>query len=263
MIRHLKLISIGLIIFLLIAACSSNESVNSDEDIVVSNDEFLEEFSTGLEKRWEYTEANDDKEISKDILEEAIGLELTVIENFKDLKFEDDTLKEFAISYINELKNGIETLDYFGAESFYEQWDEHYNKRTTLILEVDDTYEIPITPEYSAILDELKATGKEVAEESNKNDELDNFIQNIDFELDQDESDEYFEIYTAIVENTTNYNIKDFNISLKLIDDDGVTVETEYAHTSNWNKGDKAKLEFMTSEKFKKIEVVKEYIETD
>lgn len=48
-----------------------------------------------------------------------------------------------------------------------------------------------------------------------------------------------------------------------MIDSDGVTVGTEYAFTSNWDKGDKAKIEFMTSEDFDKIEVIESYIETE
>lgn len=258
--NNLKLFTIGLIVFLLITACSSGAN---DEEKLISNDEFLKELSAGLEERWDYTNKNENEEVTKEILTEAIDLELNKVEEFKDLKFEDDKLKEYAISYINELKSGLETLDSFGADSFYEKWDEHYNKRTTIILEIDDIYEIPISSEYISILDELKATGKEVLEKSEKNDEIDKFIKNIEFELDQDQSDEYLQYYIAIVENTTDYNFKDFSIDLKLIDSDGVTVETEYAYTSNWDKGDKAKLEFMTTEEFDKVEVIKNYIETD
>lgn len=260
MVKNLKLFTVGLFILLFIAACSSNVS---DEEKLVSNDEFLNEFSAGLEKRWGYTEKNENEEATKEILLEAIDLELNRIDKYKDLKFEDDKLKEFVILYTNELKNGVEALESFGADSFYDKWDEHYNARTALILEIDDTYEIPISPKYSAILDELKATGKEVLEESDKSDELDKFIKEIKFEVDQDQSDEYFKYYIAIVENTTSYNLKDFSVNVKLIDSEGVTVETEYAYTSNWNKGDKAKLEFMTSESFDKIEIIKDYIETD
>lgn len=260
LIKNLKLFSLGLFVLLLIAACSSNPS---EEEKVVSKDDFLKEFSAGLEKRWEYTEKGGDEEATKGFLLEAIDLELTIIEEFKDLKFEDDKLKELAISYINELKNATEALDSFGPDSFYEKWDEHYSKRTSLILKIDDNYGLPISEEYSPILDELKAIGQDVLNESDKNDELDKFINTIHFEVNQDQSDEYYKVYTAIVENTTNYNIKDFNASLKLIDADGVTVNTDHVYTSNWNKGEKVKLEFMTSDKFDKIEVIKDYIETD
>lgn len=260
MIKNLKLFSLGLFALLLIAACSSN---SSEEEKVISKDDFLNEFSAGLEKRWEYTEKDGDEEVTKEFLLEAIDLELTVIEAFKDLKFEDDKLKELAISYINELKNAIEVLDSFGSDSFYEKWDEHYSKRTSLILKIDDTYGLPISEEYSPILDELKAIGQDVLNESDKSDELNKLINTIHFEVDQDQSDEYYKVYTAIVENTTNYNIKDFSASLKLIDTDGVTVDTDYVYTNNWNKGEKVKLEFMTSDKFDKIEVIKDYIETD
>lgn len=258
--KNIKLLSVGLFTLLFVAACSSTVS---NEEKLVSNDEFLNEFSAGLEKRWEYAEKNENEEATKDFLLEAIELELNSIDEFKDLKFEDDKLKEFAILYINELKSGIEALDSFGADSFYDKWDEHFNKRTTLILEIDDTYDIPVSAKYSVILDELKATGKDVLDQLDKDEELDKFIKDIKFEVDQDQSDEYFKYYTAIVENTTSYNLKEFSIDLKLIDSDGVTVETEYAYTSNWNKGDKAKLEFMTSEKFDKIEVIENFIETD
>lgn len=260
MFKNIKLFTVGLLTLFIIAACSSNVS---NEEKLVSNDEFMKEFSAGLEKRWEYAEKNEDEEATKDFFLEAIDLELNKIDKFKDLKFEDDKLKEFAILYINELKSGIDALDSFGADSFYDKWDEHYSKRTSLILEIDESYNIPVSEKNKAILEELKATGKDVLAELDKDEELDKFINDIEFEVDQDQSDEYFTYYTAIVENTTSYNLKEFSIDLKLIDSDGVTVETEYAFTSNWNKGDKAKLEFMTSEKFDKIEIIKNYIETE
>lgn len=194
--KNLKLFTVGFIALLLVVACNSNVS---NEEKLVSNDEFLNELSSGMEKRWDYTNKHEGEQTSKEILQEAIDLELTEIDDYKDLKFEDDKLKEFAILYINELKNGIEALESFGANSFYDKWEEHYSKRTKLILEIDELYEIPISSKYSAILDELKATGQEVVEESDKNDELEKFIKNIEFEIDQDQSDDYFKYYVAIV----------------------------------------------------------------
>lgn len=216
-----------------------------------------------MEKRWDYTNKYEDEEIKKEILEEATNLEIIEIDEFKDLKFEDDKLKELAISYINELKDGLEALDSFGADSFYEKWDDHYSKRTALLLEIDENYEIPISSDYVAILDELKATGREVLQEADKNEELKKFLKKIEFEVDEKQSDDYIKYYVAIIENTTNYNFIEFSVDLKLIDSDGVTVGTEYTFTSNWNKGEKAKLEFITSEDFEKIEVIENYIETE
>lgn len=257
--KKIRLLVVVSFTLLIITACSSNDN---NEEKLVSNDEFMSELAAGLEKRWDFTE-EEDGEATKDFLLNAIDLELEEIEEFKDLKFEDDKLKEYAISYINELKNGIEVLDSFGADSFYEKWDEHYGKRTSLILEMDEAYDIAVSEKHSDILGELKATGKEVSDELESEEEIEKFIENIEFELDEEQSDEYFKYYNAIVENTTEYNFRDFSINLKLIDSDGVTVGTEYAFTNNWNKGDKAKLEFMTEEEFDKIEIVKDYIETE
>lgn len=260
MLKKIKLLMILSFTILIIAACSSNDN---NEEKLVSNDEFMKEFAAGLEERWDFTEEEGDSEVTKDILLSAIELELEKNEAFKDLKFEDDKLKEYVILYVNELKNGIEVLDSFGADSFYEKWDEHYGKRTSLILEIDEAYDIEVSENHSGILGELKATGKEVSDELEREKEIDKFIETIEFELDQEQSDEYLKFYNAIVENITEYHLKDFSIDLKLIDSDGVTVATEYAFTNNWNKGDKAKLEFMTSEEFDKIDIVKSYIETE
>lgn len=251
---------IALFALFIIAACSSGDN---NEEKLVTNDEFMNRFASGLEKRWDFTEEEEESEPTKNILLDAINLELDKIEEYKDLKFEDDKLKEYAISYINELKNGIETLDSFGADSFYDKWEEHYAKRTSLILEIDEMYGIEVSEDYTDILGELKATGKEVSDELEKEEEIDKFIDTLEFEIDQEQSDEYLKVYSVIAENTTEYNFKDFSLDLKLIDGDGVTVGTEYVFTSNWNKGDKAKLEFMTSEEFDKVDILKDYIETE
>lgn len=260
MFKQTKILIALISMLIIVVGCSSNVE---NEEKQLTNDEVLTALSSGMEKRWEYATKHEDEDTTKNILLEATNIELDEINDYKDLRFEDDKLKELIIAYINELKDGIEALESFGADSFYEKWEEHYSKRTALILEIDSAFEIPISSDYIDIFDELKASGKEVLETEDKKDEIDKFIQSIEFELDQEESDEYFKQYISIVENTTNYNFEEFSLDVKLIDGDGVTVDTEYVLTSNWKKGDKAKLEFMTSEEFEKVELIESYIETE
>jgi hypothetical protein len=67
-------------------------------------------------------------------------------------------------------------------------------------------------------------------------------------------------LYFVEVENTTEYLIKDLGISVNLVNDSGVTVETTYINMDNWKSGSKVRLEFSVYDKeFAKTETTLEY----
>ena len=100
--------------------------------------------------------------------------------------------------------------------------------------------------------DEYKKTVKI----NNKNKEkLTNFVKTIAFTKDEAESSEDYFYYTATVENTTGLKISNLGLSIKLIDDQGVTIDTQTIYIDSWDKNEKRKLEFSTSETFSSMQV--------
>ncbi|SUN72126.1 Uncharacterised protein [Streptococcus infantarius] len=73
------------------------------------DNDFVTDLGKALDARWTYTDdkANADVVMTEEGYETATQTELDVIEKYQDLKFKDSKLKEAALAYINELKNGL------------------------------------------------------------------------------------------------------------------------------------------------------------
>ena len=62
-------------------------------------------------------------------------------------------------------------------------------------------------------------------------------------------------IYTATAENTTQLNFEYLSLNIKLIDDQGTTVDTQPIYESNWAANEKRNLEFTTDKTFSTIQI--------
>lgn len=70
------------------------------------------------------------------------------------------------------------------------------------------------------------------------------------FSFEQTAEEYGYKTYTAIVENTSEYNLKSFYADVSLLNSDGVLVGTECASADIWQAGQKAQFEFTTDEDF-------------
>ena len=159
---------------------------------------------------------------------------------------------------IATLNKGLEVAATYGADSFYIDWDKHANARTSIILKINSIKEIPVKDKN--ILNQLLAKGKEATQENAKETAVNDLVSNLTYQLDEAKSDEFVKVYFVEVENTTEYLIKDLGISVNLVNDSGVTVETTYINMDNWKSGSKVRLEFSVYDKeFAKTETTLEY----
>lgn len=237
-----------LVSMLVLGACSkSSEPKYYDKD-------FMSSLEKGLESRWVFADKEEDTE-NKEFYTTATKKELEQVKKYEDLKFKDSKLKEAAISYINELKNGLKVAKTYGSDSFYDNWEKHYDSRTSKLITINDIKKIEVSEKKQSILDELLASGKEVISAEKNKDTLTSFLKSITFAKDETRSNEFSSYYTATVENTTGLNIENLNLSFKLIDDNGVTVDTPVEYVENWNAGEKRQLEFWTDKQFSKTEI--------
>ena len=83
-------------------------------------------------------------------------------------------------------------------------------------------------------------------------------LKSIKFEKVKEEYD--WKEYEAVVDNTTGVDFESFFLDVKLLDSDGVIVESiPVSPNGSWGKGQKVKLTFMTDKSFEKIEWTAEY----
>ncbi|MEY8461675.1 FxLYD domain-containing protein [Streptococcus merionis] len=248
-----------LVLFLVVGCASGNQTTSSGQsEEKVYDSEFLASLGEALESRWAFSDSTDFSE-SADNYEKLVQSELDKIEDYASKKFKDTQLQELAISYINELKKGIEVADSYGVESFYLDWHSHQNRRTELLTKINDLS--PIVVKDESLLKELLAQGKEVESESKKDQDIKDLVSTITFTQDVEHSDAYTKWYVATVRNTTEYDIGTLGLTVNVINADGVTVETAYANAANWKKGSENFFEVMvtTGQNFERLEVHLEY----
>lgn len=241
---------------LILAGCGNNEPSYQDEA-------FIKDLASNLDERWSYQEkVADDESVSEiDSLKEAISIEIENMNKYKDAKFENSKLQELSIAYINELDTAKQVLENSSSDNFFTEWDNHYNRRSSIIASINEVQEIPVKNKDS--LTTLLSNGKEVEAKDELKNSLESLFANVKFEIDEDKSDEYTTYYVALVENTTSSDISSLSALVDLFDADEVKISTEHINILNWKQGETTRLEFMrpADEQINKYTVTIEYFE--
>ena len=231
---------------LFIGGCASSQtketektydSSQSKEAEKTYDDDFITALAKGLDTRWDVSEKDKNAPFST-YSAKYPKFELKEIEEYKDKKFEDDKLKELAITYINELKATQKAAEEENRDVF----DSHQFKRYALLVSINNIKEIPVKNQ--KILKETLADGRKIKNNNAKQEAINNLISSVKFEVDQEKSNQFSTEYYAIVENTTEYNIDYVDLLVTLKDSDDVNYRTTYASQSNWKKGTKVRFEF-------------------
>lgn len=245
-----------LFVSIIVAGCGTT---STKKEVKYYDNDFVTDLGKALDARWKYTDdkANADVVMTEEGYETATQTELDVIEKYQDLKFKDSKLKEAALAYINELKNGLEVAKTYGSDSFYDNWEKHYNSRTSKLIAINDIKKIEVSEKNQSILDELLASGKEVQTKNKNEDTIKSFADSLTFTLDEANSDESasYYIYTATAENTTQLNFGYLSLNIKLFDNQGTTVDTQPIYENNWTANEKRNLEFITNKTFSTIQI--------
>lgn len=216
----------------------------SNEEKGLTNEQAMKTIATGLEKRWDITDSqafkDDDTSAS---LKKAIQAEIDADASLKDAKFEDSKLQELVLSYINLLNDSMDVVDSYSYLSYeYSvKWTEVYNKRTALIKVFVDDYGLTVGSKYKDTLDDLVKSGGVAQKNAAADEALNGLFANTTFEKKSQGYGHY--TYTAIVDNTSDYDFKDVSIILALYDNDGVRANEAYANVNTWESGEKVKFE--------------------
>lgn len=261
---------------LMLAGCggtTTNGSGNTQTSEQYADQEFMTSLVNGLESRWKLNEEYEDKYQNADseptlgsdehveLYTSCVNAELDEIADYKDAKFEDNKLKEKAISYINCLNDQLEALEYATVdfEKYYELWQNAYNERSKLIADFVNDYELAVSEQYQSTLKELITNSNLVKENEEAQQKIDNLLASAEFEVSQLDDD--WKTCSAVIENNTGMDIKTLELAINLLDEDGVIVETTYDSIGNIQNGQKARIEFTTDVDFVSTEVTSSYWE--
>ncbi|MCM1544983.1 MAG: FxLYD domain-containing protein [Ruminococcus sp.] len=240
-------------------------STKSTQDPEPADKDFIQSMSKALESRWAMStkDGKDGKEITVEMMNNYIQAELDELTPYESAVFEDTKLQEKVIKYINCLKDSKEHIEYYYSDDFkeYEKWTDIYNTRSILIKDFAENYGLTVSEKYRNTLDGFLTNGKSVEAQDSKDKAIKKLVDSLKFK--QVESNYDYKTYQATLENTSNYNIKSISVDISLLNAEGTILDTEYASAKNISKGKKAILEFITNEKFDKIEVILDYYEAN
>lgn len=257
-----KLIIIGLSC-LVLSGCTSEEPVA--EETTYADQEFLSDMSNGLQTRWKLNEDDEAKEGYDEILVNSeeyqkmmnnyIQAELNLVEKYQNEKFEDSNLQEIAVKYVNLLKQHKDACQYLTVnyDKYLEEFQPIYNERSKIISQMVNDYGMTVEEEYQQTLNEFLTNSQIVTEQENAENAIQKMIDTIQFEEVEDNGG--YKTYQAVVENTTGIDFDTLNITINLLNIDGVIVETTYDTVSAFAQGAKVQFEFMTDKEFVSTQV--------
>lgn len=270
--KRSKLFISMLCLAVLLIGCGTQEKKDEKEQPQYADDDFIQDMSKGLQARWDLNEADEKKEGYEDILVNSkeyqemmlsyIDAELDVISKYSEEKFEDKTLQEKAIKYINLLEKHKEICDYMTVDydKYEEEFQPIYNERSKIIENLVNEYGMTVDEKHQKTLNDFITNSQLVQEQENKEAAINQMLAGIQFQVTEDDGNGW-KTYQAIVENNTGIDFKTFSADINLLSADGVIVETAYYQVSAFNNGSKAQFEFMTDKEFTSTQVIADWWE--
>lgn len=259
-------LALAMILAILLTGCgAASQTATTETEIHYADEDFISDLATGLQNRWDTQPSNGEDEVvagsdeHKQYYTDLVDAELNVLEKYQSMPFEDSKLQEYAISYINCLKQQKEAASYITTayETYDEKWTEAYDNRSKLIMTFVNDYGLKVDEEHQAMLDELIANAKVVNEDEKIKTTIDSMMQNLTIEVTKDESG--WKTYEAVLENNTGKDFDYFQITLNIYDSDKVQIDSLYDQMQNWKNGTKAKFEFSTDKDFSSYDAKADY----
>lgn len=202
---------------------------------------FLEDFKQGLYNRWDFTNDSANESIeTAEYYKILADKELEKISKYKNEKFKDSDLQEQAIKYINILNKSKDFDDQTYLSHAYttelnntNPYTKLYKERYILIDNIVKKYNIKFDDKYKESYAEVKKATSDVIKNAEKDSKIKTIVENLSFEK---KDDSYYE---AIAENNSGYNISDLDLSINLLNSDGIVVDTTNDYIQNIENGQK------------------------
>jgi hypothetical protein len=235
----------------IISGCGNNKQTATKDTMQKSkyaDEYFLKDFENGLYARWDFINNYEEFSLSApDYYKKLSNIELKYLSKYKDKKFKDSTLHEYAIKYINNLKDSKQFEDntYFVSYATPDAPDNEYNKlyneRVITIKNIVDKYDIKISKKYKADYNDVMSETNKAIKEIDKENKINAIAENTVFENKGNGK------YEAVVENNSGYNFEYITFSINLLNPEDVVTETEQDYIENIDNGQKFILKFYNS----------------
>ena len=265
-----KRIGLALLLLLIGLLLPSPYYFTGDKNNTYDN-EFINSLAKGLDNRWGivYIITKDkvkdkEKESIKDY-RDYIDCELIEIDKYNNRNFKDPKLKEFANTYINNLKETKEAIlkkksvlgENFVDSTFTDEWEKYQRKRYELLLDINSIVEIPVKDKKS--LNEILKSGKAVKEFNRVYGILVDTFKPENFEVENVSGPDGNEKrYRGNFENTTGYDIESIYILIKCYDEnDSVYFSRSFERNNIWKNRTKISFEFSIPDSDKKFKYFK------
>lgn len=231
----------ALLMLFSILGCS-NQSEKAEEK-VSPDDVFIEEFSKAINKRWAEQDKlveteEDEKYYEKNV--EILEKELETIEGSL-ANVEDKELKELGNQYVEGAKLQIEMFKTDDWELELEYSEQSERLRKPALIKLVEEYNVIIEEEFQQTYKDFKAQATVINKENEANSYAEKLAQEIVFEKTTDEYGDL--VYTAIVENTSDFEFDSIDYDVQFKDSDGIVVDNDYIYLENFTPGTKQKVE--------------------
>lgn len=258
----LKKFAVGVLMSALLAfglaGCAAGGGLNELEQIDYADDEAVAVIASGWSERsalLEGLEPEDPDYVTK--LRTGIQTEIDKDTPLKSRQFEDSVLQEKVVGYLNALDGQMAVLDNYSMDDleFYVAWKAASDERSVLLKSFVEDYGMTVDPKYKAHMNDIVASGTAVENKSVQDEVLNEMVSSLSWEPDAQFSHEY----TAVAENTSEYDLENVSLSISFYDSDGVKTES-YAGVNSWKKGEKVKFDaYCDSDDVQRIEAVMNY----
>lgn len=243
----------SLLLSLSLVACSISEGQKSQDK------NFVKDIGKSFETRSKYLDDVNNGKINlneNEYLKEAVLKEKNILYKYKDSEFDSPELKKISTDYLSALDKQEDALKYYVNDyTKYEKlWSEGYNERSVLLSTLVEKFGAKINEKSFT---ELKQNAQIIKENDEIKQKIDEMVKGINFEKVKEEYG--WKDYEVVVQNTTDVDFEDFYLDVKLIDSDGVIVESNIVSSGSWKKDKKVKLDFTTDKNFEKLEWDYEY----
>ena len=187
-----------------------------DEKKQATQEEFLNDLKSGLEKRWKISdESGDTASMSSDELvkfdTDVVNAEYDALKKYKDCEFDNEKFNMMADAYIDALETQKMAIGYYkSSNSIYNQfWSAGYNVRSIVVPDFVDYYGLKLDDE--ANLQEFR-NNKTVLENGN-----------VEYTITTDIADNT-DTGNADATNTEDVNVGTEQDPIEIYNDDGVKV---------------------------------------
>lgn len=134
-----------------ISMMSSITVMAKEKNNTASQEDFLDDLKTGLEKRWEISDNSGDTESmsSDEVIDfdtNVVNAEYDLLEKYKNCTFDNKKFSMMAAAYIDALETQQKAIGYYkDSNSIYNQfWSAGYNVRAILVPDFVDYYGMDI-----------------------------------------------------------------------------------------------------------------------